>query len=46
VEWFEPSILGAPGIIRVNVLRAYLGKELSYAFRGYRSYFEAKDYKP
>ncbi len=47
VEWIESSsILADPGLVKVDVLKGYLGKELPYSFRGYRSYFEARDYKP
>jgi len=47
VEWIESSsILAAPGLIKIDVLRGYLGKELPYSFRGYSNYFDARDYKP
>ena len=47
VEWLDNSgSTGAPGIIEVNALREYLGKELPYGFRGYHSYSEAQDYNP
>ena len=47
VEWLsDVGSMGTRGLIQVDVLRGYLGKELPYAFRGYQSYSEAKDYEP
>ena len=47
VEWLSGSgSAGTRGLIQVDVLRGYLGKELPYAFRGYQSYSKAQDYEP
>ena len=48
VDWFPGarSIVAPPELIKENVLRSYLGKELPYASRGYRSYCEAQDISP